>query len=245
LKNVAIAALFGAAAFCFGASYATAPAYLFVAVAGLAAVWQGPGLPEGVGVMLRRLLFVSLAATVLYGWFVMVCPVLSTDNVRSWSLALGYTLGSLGSVFLLCRSAMSAWSTTIPAAAALLVVASFRSEAEVHAYLLLAGVAGFVYLAIENLPSNDDRRWQRIALLGVVAAAALALGTTIVVALPWTQSRVEETMMTIYTPSVGGSAGAAFRSDSEVACWSTSMAPVGRTMRLVSASSCRPRARWL
>jgi len=210
LKNVAIAALFGVAAFCFAAAYATAPAYLFVAVAGLAAIWQGPGrapgLAEGAAVMLRRLLFVSLAATVLYGWFVMVYPVLSTDSVRSWSLALGYTLGSLGSVFLLCRSAMSVWSTTIPAAAALLVVASYRSEAEVHAYLLLAGVAGFVYLAIENLPSKDDRRWQRIALLGIVAAAALALGTAIVVALPWTQSRVEETMMTIYTPSLGGSA---------------------------------------
>ena len=89
--------------------------------------------------MLRRLLFVSLAATVLYGWFVMVYPVLSTDSVRFWSLVLGYTLGSLGSVFVLCRSAMSVWSTTIPAAAALLVVASFRNEAEVHAYLVVAG----------------------------------------------------------------------------------------------------------
>ena len=153
---------------------------------------------------LRRLLFIVLAATVLYGWFVMVYPVLSTDSVRSWSLALGYALGSFGSVFVLCRSAMSVWSTTIPAAAALLVVASFRNEADVHAYLLVAGVTGFVYLAIDSLPSNDDRRWRRMALLGVVAVMALALGTAIVVALPWTQSRVEETMMTIYTPSAGG-----------------------------------------
>ena len=111
--------------------------------------------------MLRRLLFVSLAATVLYGWFVMVYPVLSTDSVRFWSLVLGYTLGSLGSVFVLCRSAMSVWSTTIPAAAALLVVASFRNEAEVHAYLVVAGVTGFVYLAIDSLPSNDDPRYGR------------------------------------------------------------------------------------
>ena len=156
--------------------------------------------------MLRRLLFVSLAATVLYGWFVMVYPVLGTDNMRFWSLALGYTLGSLGSVFVVCRSAMSVWSTTIPAAAALLVVASFRNEAEVHAYLLLAGVTGFVYLASDSLPSDDDRRWRRMALLGVVAVMALAFGAAIVVALPWTQSRVEETMMTIYNPSPGGSA---------------------------------------
>ena len=206
MKNVAIAALFGVAAFCFQAAYAAAPAYLFVAAASVAAIWRGPGLAEATAVMLRRLLFVSLAATVLYGWFVMVYPVLSTESVRSWSLVLGYTLGSVGSVFVLCRSAMSVWSTTIPAAAALLVVASFRNEAEVHAYLVVAGVTGFVYLAIDSLPSNDDRRWQRIALLGVVAVSALALGTAIVVALPWTQSRVEETMMTIYTPSLGGSA---------------------------------------
>ncbi len=45
-----------------------------------------------------------------------------------------------------------------------------------------------------------------MALLGGVAVMALALGAAILVVLPWTQSRVEETMMTIYTPSRDGNA---------------------------------------
>ena len=191
--------------------------------------------------MLRRLLFVSLAATVLYGWFVMVYPVLGTDNMRFWSLALGYTLGSLGSVFVVCRSAMSVWSTTIPAAAALLVVASFRNEAEVHAYLLLAGVTGFVYLASDSLPSDDDRRWRRMALLGVVAVMALAFGAAIVVALPWTQSRVEETMMTIYNPSPGGSA-AQHRARARRASAAEAFEE-GRDARLERAAAATPKSR--
>ena len=46
-----------------------------------------------------RVLVLCLGATVLYGWVLMVYPVLSASAIRFWSLTLGYTLGALGGFF--------------------------------------------------------------------------------------------------------------------------------------------------
>ena len=104
-------------------------------------------------------------------------------------------------------TARTAYSTVIPAAAGLMVVASFPANTNLHPYLIAMGVLGFAYLSLDIMPTSDDRRASRLLLLATVGALALAVGTAIVLVLPWTQGRVEETMMTIYTPSAEGPDG--------------------------------------
>ena len=142
MKRVALGVLFGAAAASFAVLLRTAPAWLMLVVA-LVSIFKHFSL-GAIHDSARRLLYAGLVATVGFGWFVMVYPVMSDSAMRLWSLAIGYTLGALGCLFLL--SGRSPGSTVIPAAAGLLVVASFDLEAAIHPYLGVAGVAGILYL---------------------------------------------------------------------------------------------------
>ena len=142
MKRVALGVLFGAAAASFAVLLRTAPAWLMLAVA-LVSIFKHFSL-GAIHDSARRLLYAGLVATVGFGWFVMVYPVMSDSAMRLWSLAIRYTLGALGCLFLL--SGRSPGSTVIPAAAGLLLVASFDLEAAIHPYLGVAGVAGILYL---------------------------------------------------------------------------------------------------
>ena len=207
MKRLSVAVLFGASAACFATTLGTTAAWAFVVVALASLLWKRRGLAPATAVALRKVLFLCLGATVLYGWVLMVYPVLSASAVRFWSLTFGYTLGAFGGFFLLHfdleESEVSVSSTTIPAAIGMLVVASFDLEAAIHGYLVVAGVAGFGYLAAEALPPQDDPRGARLARLvglGLILTVSAAVATAIVTVLPLAQTQVEETMVSIYTP---------------------------------------------
>ena len=211
MKRLSVAVLFGASAACFATTLGTTAAWAFVVVALASLLWKRRGLAPATAVALRKVLFLCLGATVLYGWVLMVYPVLSASAVRFWSLTFGYTLGAFGGFFLLHfdleESEVSVSSTTIPAAIGMLVVASFDLEAAIHGYLVVAGVAGFGYLAAEALPPQDDPRGARLARLvglGLVLTVSAAVATAIVTVLPLAQTQVEETMVSIYTPLSDG-----------------------------------------
>ena len=208
MSRLSVAVLFGASAACFATTLGTTAAWAFLVVALASLLWKRRGLAPATALAIRKVLFLCLGATVLYGWVLMVYPVLSASAIRFWSLTLGYTLGALGGFFLLYldleESDVSVSSTTIPAAIGMLVVASFDLEAAIHGYLVVAGASGFAYLAAEALPLKDDRRVARLVGLGLVLIVSAALATAIVAVLPLAQTQVEETMVSIYTPLSDG-----------------------------------------
>ncbi len=211
MKRLSVAVLFGASAACFATTLGTRGAWAFLVVALVSLFWKRRGLTPATALAIRKVLFLGLGVTVLYGWLLMVYPVLSASAIRFWSLTLGYTLGALGSFFLLHldleESEVSASSTTILAAVGMLVIASLDLQAAIHGFLVVAGASGFAYLAAETLPVKDDRPVARLVGLGLVLIASAALAASIVVVLPLAQTQVEETMVSIYTPLSDGIQG--------------------------------------
>jgi transglutaminase-like putative cysteine protease len=194
MKRVALGVIFGAAAASFAATLSSLPAWLFVAAALASMFWRGfpTFLPA------RRFLYLALGATVLYGWILMVYPVVSSQTMRAWSLAMGYCVGGLGSLFLLSQS--SPWRTSIPAAAALLVISSFDLNASIHSYLAVVWLAVIVYLVADSMPLSSGRT----ALLAGAELFAFSVGALVVLTLPWMQGVVEEAMVSVYTPASDG-----------------------------------------
>ena len=204
MKRVASSVLFGAAAACFAVNLRASPAWLFVVVACVSVFWSAKKVRTGAAQTAKRLLYFFLAGTVGLGWLLVVFPILSAQEVHTWAVRLGYPLSALGSFFLLTGRGASPWAGVIPAAFGLLVVSSFDLGAGTHGFLVVAGLAGFVYLAADVASLRGERRLGRSLLVGGFGVCCAAIASFIVLILPWTQGKVEETMIAIYTPESGG-----------------------------------------
>jgi hypothetical protein len=87
---------------------------------------------------------------------------------------------------------------------AVLALASYRLDAPLHPYLLAAGIAGFVQLALGSLRSAFAAgAWKRTIALVVFGIATAVIALSIIRMLPWAQGRVEETMAAMVIPSSG------------------------------------------
>ena len=197
VKRAALAILFGASAASFAATLPTTPAWAFVVLAVGSVFWTSARPAPHAA---RRFLQLALGVTLVYGWVLVIYPVMSEDTMRLWALVLGYSLGALGGFFLLTGSPLS-----IPTSIGLAAVSCFDLEAAVQPYLYVAGAAGFLYLAADVRPGARPRSRAVLVALSGALSAFVAIG--IVLALPWTQGIVEETMMTVYSPASGGGEG--------------------------------------
>ena len=166
--------------------------------------WRAERLGPGAAQTAKRLLHLFLVGTTVLGWLLVTYPILSAQEIHTWAVRLGYPLGALGSFFLLTGRGGSPWAGVIPAAVALLVIASFDLGAGTHGFLVVAGLSGFVYLAADVSSLRGERWLGRSLLVGGFGVCCAGIATFIVLILPWTQGRVEETMMAIYTPESGG-----------------------------------------
>ena len=203
MKRAALGLLFAASAGCLASSLA-APLAWVVAAAGLVSMARSPsGSMPIVAAPARRVLGLGVAATLGFGWLVMVYPVMSPETMRLWSLVLGVGLGVLGAFFLLTEPAEEAWSSAIPAAVGMLVVSSFDLEARVQPYLWTTGAAGFLFLAADVVPAAS-RRLARALMVTIFGCVAAGVAVLIVIVLPWTQGKVEETVLTLYSPTGDG-----------------------------------------
>jgi transglutaminase-like putative cysteine protease len=197
MKRAALAVLFGASAASFATTLPSLPAFSFAAVAVVSLFWRSS---RPAPAWTRRLAHFVFAALLVYGWILVIYPVMSAESRKLWSLLLGYALGALGALFLVTGSAVS-----VLCSIGLAVVSCFDLQAGVHPFLYGAGAAGFVYLAEEVKPGL--RFSFRAILLALSGALSGTLGVLIVVLLPWTQGKVEETMMNVYSPPTSGGEG--------------------------------------
>jgi hypothetical protein len=204
VKRASLALLFAASAASFAATVPAAPAWAFVALAAAALLREPIRVGAALASAAENVLRFVLLATLLFGWIVMVYPVLSTGQMRLVSLLLGYPIGALGALFLLSDSPRPSWTTTIPAAAAMLVISGLDLEATIHPYLWVAGLAGLWHLALDLPRTRAPRRLARAASVAAFGLGCGVVGSGIAFLLPWTQERLEEVMLDFFTPLPGG-----------------------------------------
>lgn len=199
MNRLVLAVLFGVATAGFAAAMETPLAWILVGVALCSVFWRRDARSWSL-VAARRALYLAIAGTVLYGWVAMAYPVMSPHAIRRISIVLGYWLAITGSLCLLAGA--RPWATAIPASVALLAVSGFNPGAVTHPYLITTGVAAFVLLAMKTI--DTERRLAGLVTLGIFGLAALGVGWFTVITLPWAQTRIEQAMVSIYTPSGGG-----------------------------------------
>jgi len=206
MKRVAVAALFAASASSFAVNVQTGVGWAFVAAALLSVFWRGGRLSPSLADLGKRVIQLALVLMGLLGWVLVTYPVLSAPTLRLWSLLLGCTFGALGSLFLL-TDGLTHRESAIPAAVGLIVVSAFDLEARIVPYLIAAGGAGFLYLSSEVLSLRTHRRWARAMVLAGFAIPCAATAGGIILALPWTQGKIEETVLITYAPKAEGGEG--------------------------------------
>ncbi|HXV59906.1 MAG TPA: transglutaminase domain-containing protein [Vicinamibacteria bacterium] len=207
MKRVATSVLFGAAGASVAVNLRTAPAWLFVLVAAASIFWRSRTPAPGTVRACQRLLYLLLIGIAILGWIQVTYPILSAQEVDTWALRLAYPVGALGSLFLLTARTVFVWTGVIPAAVGMLVTASFDANTRTLGFLAAAGLAGFSYLAADVWSLSGERRLTRSVLVGGFGLLSAAIATVIVLILPWTQGKVEETMLTIYAPTGDGIEG--------------------------------------
>lgn len=206
MKRVAVAALFAASASSFAVNVQTRVGWAFVAAALLSVFWRRGRLSPRLAGLGKRVIQLALVLMGLLGWVLVAYPVLSAPTLRLWSLMLGCAFGALGSLFLL-TDGLTDREGAIPAALGLMVVSAFDLEAKIPLYLIAAGGAGFLFLASEVLTVRTHRRWARAMILAGFAALCAATASGIVLLLPWTQGKIEETVLIAYAPKPDGGEG--------------------------------------
>jgi hypothetical protein len=206
MKRVAVAALFAASASSLAVNLETVVGWAFAAAALLSVFWRTGRLSPRLAGLGKRLIQLALVLMGLLGWVLVTYPILSAPTLRLWSLVLGFTFGALGSLFLL-TDGLTPREGAIPAGIGLLVVSAFDLEARILPYLIAAAGAGFLYLVSEVVTVRTHRRWARAMVLAGFALPFAATASGIVLMLPWTQGKIEETVLIAYAPKGDGGEG--------------------------------------
>jgi hypothetical protein len=197
LRQLALALLVGAAIGAFAYSLRTLPAWVLLLPCAASLFAQLKRIPPGVAALARWLAWVSVAGAVVLGFIFMAYPVLSAQTATHLTLLAGYALASFSVLFLLGRSAWPEGSTLIPTALGTLAVAAFNTAARLDGAFLLAGIAGFSYLALGEPAQAKPQRlrvslpWWFVRLLCCIVGVCLLAGLTVWI-LPRAQTRLEE-----------------------------------------------------
>ncbi len=204
VQKLCFAVLYIAAAGSFALSQGAPLPYVFFLPAVISLFWNLRNLPSVVASWAKWLLWVLLSATVLLGWVVMSYPVLAASTVAFVSGLIGYPLLLLGALFLAGPTSWSRPWTFVLSSVAVIALASYRLDTPLHPYLLAAGIAGFVHLALGSVGTAlEAGAWKRTAALVVFGLAAAGVAVFIIRMLPWAQGRVEESMAAMVIPSSG------------------------------------------
>ncbi len=206
MKRLALATLFAASASSFAVNVQTPVGWAFVAAALLSVFWRGGRVSPSVAGLGKRAIQLALILMGALGWVLVSYPMLSAPTLHLGALLLGCTFGALGSLFLV-TDGLTDREGAIPASIGLLVVSAFDLEARILPYLIAAGGAGFLFLAAEVLTVRAHRRSARALVLAGFAIPCAATAIGIVVMLPWTQEKIEETVLITYAPKADGGEG--------------------------------------
>jgi transglutaminase-like putative cysteine protease len=196
--------LYISAAGAFAVSQGSQLVYIAVGATVVSLFWNWKNPPSVVESWAKGLLWILLSATVVLGWVVMSYPVLAASTVTFVSGLIGYPLLLLGAFFLVGPTFWSLSRTFILSTVAVIALASYRLDTPLHPYLLAAGIAGFVYLALGSVRSAFEAGvWKRAVALVVYGLVTAGIAVTIIRMLPWAQGRVEESMAAMVIPSSG------------------------------------------
>jgi hypothetical protein len=206
LRQWALALFVGAAIGAFAYSHRTLVAWVLLLPCAASLFAQLKRVPPGVPAAARWLAWGCLGGTTVLGFIFMAYPVLSAQTAMRLVLLVGYCLAGFSVLFLLGRCAWPEGSTLIPAALGTLAVAAFNTAARLDRAFLLAGIAGFSYLALGEPAEAKPQRlgvalhWWLLQLLCSVVGACLAAGL-IVWFLPRAQARLEEPTFRLFQHS--------------------------------------------
>ena len=197
LRQLALALLVGAAIGAFAYSHRTLPAWVLLLPCAASLFAQFQRIPVRVSTAARWLAWVCVAGTTILGFIFMAYPVLSAQAATRLTLLAGYALASFSVLFLLGRAAWPEGSTLIPTALGTLAVAAFNTAARLDGAFLLAGIAGFSFLALGG-PAQAKSQQLRYGLRGWLlrllcsVVGVCLIGGLIVWFLPRAQARLEE-----------------------------------------------------
>lgn len=203
LRQLALVVLVGAAIGSFAYSHKTPAAWVLLLPCAASLFFRIGRVRPPVLKGARWLAWGCLAGTAVLGFLFMAYPILSAQTSARFTLLAGYGLAVFSVLFLLGRSAWPEGSTLIPTALGTLVVAGFNPAVHLDGAFLMAGIAGFSYLALSEpaaakSPQRTVRvRW-RLFRLGCSVAGTCLIAGSIVWFLPRAQARLEEATFRLF-----------------------------------------------
>ena len=198
LARLALALMQAATAWACATAYESRPLLALGLLSLAALLFELPALPPWVALWAPRLV---LGLSGLLG-LVGLAWVLFLPGVDALALHLpplaGPLLAGLGALLLMARRSVPLHRGALPATLGALLAAAFVRRASLEAPFALAGLAGFVLLAVGAPPRHRLRRLAAVAL----PAVALSLGLWRL--LPWAQPFVEAAVADVTNPTTSG-----------------------------------------